>query len=95
MELEQELKELESDISTEGQGAKETLRRLLQGSNLKAFLTVMMLFVFFPLCGVYNITFFAVDLFLELELGGAETVAVLTALIRCLGTLASTVLMLR
>ena len=86
---------MESDISTEGQGVRVTLRKLLQGSNLKAFLTVMMLFVFFPLCGVYNITFFAVDLFKKLELGGAETVAVMTALIRCLGTCASTVLMLK
>ena len=94
-ELEKELKELESDITSDGQGVKETVGRLLQGSNLKAFLTVMMLFIFFPLCGVYNITFFAVDLFKKLELGGAETVAVMTALIRCLGTCASTVLMLK
>ena len=86
---------MESNISSEGQGVKVTLGKLLQGSNLKAFLTVMMLFVFFPLCGVYNITFFAVDLFRKLELGGAETVAVMTALIRCLGTCASTVLMLK
>ena len=86
---------MESDISSESNGIRETLGKLVRGSNLRAFLTVMMLFVFFPLCGVYNITFFAVDLFRKLELGGAETVAVMTALIRCLGTCASTVLMLK
>ena len=86
---------MESDISSESRGIRETLGRLFSGFNLRAFLTVMMLFVFFPLCGVYNITFFAVDLFRKLELGGAETVAVMTALIRCLGTCASTVLMLK
>ena len=86
---------MESDISSESRGIRETLGKLFRGSNLRAFLTVMMLFVFFPLSGVYNITFFAVDLFRKLELGGAETVAVMTALIRCLGTCASTVLMLK
>merc|ERR1712155_292448 len=45
--------------------------------------------------GVYNISFFAVSLFTKLGLGGAETVAVFTALVRCLGTAASTLLLLR
>ena len=45
--------------------------------------------------GVYNISFFAVSLFTKLGLGGAETVAVFTALVRCGGTLASTLLLLR
>ena len=49
----------------------------------------------FPLTGVYNISFFAVDLFNKLELGGAETVAVFTALVRVFGTIFSSLLLLR
>ena len=51
------------------------------------------LFMLFPLTGCYSITFFAVELFKKLELGGAEVVAVVTAFARCVGTSFSTVLL--
>ena len=76
-------------------GLRHTAAALLQPANLRPFLTVMALFLLFPLTGVYNISFFAVSLFTRLGLGGAETVAVFTALVRCGGTLASTLLLLR
>ena len=76
-------------------GLRHTAAALLQPANLRPFLTVLALFLLFPLTGVYNISFFAVSLFTRLGLGGAETVAVFTALVRCGGTLASTLLLLR
>lgn len=94
-EIERELKDIEYEVSAYGQGFRESARKLSQGPNLRAYLIVAALFAFFPLTGVYNISFFAVDLFNKLGLGGAETVAVFTALVRCLGTSCSTLLLLR
>ena len=59
----------------------------------RAYLVVGLLFTLFPLTGCYSITFFAVELFKKLQLGGAEVVAVVTAFARCLGTSLSTVLL--
>ena len=97
MELQRELKEMEEVAASTGarRGLRHTAAALLQPANLRPFLTVMALFLLFPLTGVYNISFFAVSLFTRLGLGGAETVAVFTALVRCGGTLASTLLLLR
>ena len=94
-EIERELKEMEFEVSASGQSVRDSVKRLFQGNNRKAFATVTALFMFFPLTGVYNISFFAVDLFNKLELGGAEVVAVFTALVRCLGTCCSSLLLLR
>ena len=96
-ELQKELKEMEEVAATAGArpGLRHTAAALLQPANLRPFLTVLALFLLFPLTGVYNISFFAVSLFTRLGLGGAETVAVFTALVRCGGTLASTLLLLR
>ena len=96
-ELQRELKEMEEVAASTGarRGLRHTAAALLQPANLRPFLTVMALFLLFPLTGVYNISFFAVSLFTRLGLGGAETVAVFTALVRCGGTLASTLLLLR
>ena len=96
-ELQRELKEMEEVAASTGarRGLRHTIVTLLQPANLRPFLTVMALFLLFPLTGVYNISFFAVSLFTRLGLGGAETVAVFTALVRCGGTLASTLLLLR
>ena len=96
-ELQRELKEMEEVAASTGarRGIRHTAAALLQPANLRPFLTVMALFLLFPLTGVYNISFFAVSLFTRLGLGGAETVAVFTALVRCGGTLASTLLLLR
>ena len=74
---------------------RRTAASLLQPANLRPLVTVLALFLLYPLTGVYNISFFAVSLFTRLGLGGAETVAVFTALVRCGGTLASTLLLLR
>ena len=77
-------------------GWGDTISKLVQPScNLRPLLILLALFFFYPICGVYNISFFAVSLFKDLGLGGAETVAVFTALVRCLGTVASTLLLLR
>jgi len=86
LEIESELKNLEFESSSFGQGFKESLKSLLQGSNLRAFLILFGLFFLYPLTGMYSITFFAIDLFKKLDLGSAETVAIISALMRCLGT---------
>ena len=94
-DLQRELKQIESEVSMTGGGLVESIRKLMDSSNRRAFFIVGVLFMFFPLTGIYNISFFAVDLFNKLELGGAEVVAVMTALVRCLGTCCSSLLLLR
>ena len=95
-ELEAELKEMEAAVAAAGeQRVRDTAAKLLRPANLRPLVTVLALFLLYPLTGVYNISFFAVSLFTRLGLGGAETVAVFTALVRCGGTLASTLLLLR
>ena len=86
---------MQNEVALYGGGIKKSLKKILKGDNLKAFLTVGMLFTLYPLCGVYNISFFAVNLFQKLDLGGAEAVAVFTALVRVLGTFSSSLLLLR
>ena len=95
-ELEAELREMEAAVAAAGeQRVRDTAAKLLRPANLRPLVTVLALFLLYPLTGVYNISFFAVSLFTRLGLGGAETVAVFTALVRCGGTLASTLLLLR
>ena len=97
-ELEKELKDMEDTAflaRASNQGWGDTISKLVHPSNLRPFLILLALFFFYPISGVYNISFFAVSLFEDLGLGGAETVAVFTALVRCLGTVASTLLLLR
>ena len=95
-ELEAELKEMEAVVAAAGkQRVRDTAAKLLRPANLRPLVTVLALFLLYPLTGVYNISFFAVSLFTRLGLGGTETVAVFTALVRCGGTLASTLLLLR
>ena len=95
LETEGELKDLESDTSSFGQGFKESLKKLLQGPNLKPFLILVVLFCLYPLTGMYSIAFFAIDLFKKLNLGSAETVAIISALMRCLGTSLSSFLIFK
>ena len=96
LELEAELREMEAAVAAAGeQRVRDTAAKLLRPANLRPLVTVLALFLLYPLTGVYNISFFAVSLFTRLGLGGAETVAVFTALVRCGGTLASTLLLLR
>ena len=94
LEVERELKEMEEETSASlEKSVREKLRELMAGENLRAYLVVGLLFTLFPLTGCYSITFFAVELFKKLQLGGAEVVAVVTAFARCLGTSLSTVLL--
>ena len=93
LEVERELKEMEEGTSSSGKELKDVMKELLHGENLRAYLIVGSLFMLFPLTGCYSITFFAVELFKKLQLGGAEVVAVVTAFARCVGTSLSTVLL--
>ena len=93
LEVQKELKEMEEEISSSDKSLREVMKDLFQGENLRAYLIVGTLFMLFPLTGCYTITFFAVELFKKLDLGGAETVAIVTAFARCLGTSLSSVLL--
>ena len=93
LELERELKEMSEETSTTDSSIRKTAEKLFKGENLRAYLVLGTLFMLYPLTGLYSITFFAVDLFRKLDLGGANTVAVITAFVRCLGTCLSSVLL--
>ena len=54
-ELERELKELESEASMAGQHSlRRTAASLLQPANLRPFLIVMALFLFYPITGRHD-----------------------------------------
>ena len=93
LEVERELKEMTEETSTTESSIRKTAEKLFEGENLRAYLVLGTLFMLYPLTGMYSITFFAVDLFKKLDLGGANTVAVITAFVRCLGTCLSSVLL--
>ena len=93
LEVEREMKELEEETSSTATSLKVSVGKLLAGENLRAYLVLGTLFMLYPLTGMYSITFFAVDLFSKLGLGDANTVAVITAFVRCLGTSLSSVLL--
>ena len=97
VELQKELRSMESAASSfkKQNGIKDMVTNLFTGDSLRPFLIVLALFLLYPISGLYNIAFFAVSLFQELELGGVETVAVFTALVRVAGTLCSTLLLFR
>ena len=93
LEVERELKEMEEETSSTDSSIRKAAQKLFHGENLRAYLVLGTLFMLYPLTGMYSITFFAVDLFRKLELGGANTVAVITAFVRCLGTSLSSFLL--
>ena len=93
LELEREMKEMEEETSTTTVSLKVSAEKLLAGENLRAYLVLGCLFMLYPLTGMYSITFFTVELFSKLGLGDANTVAVITGFVRCLGTSLSTVLL--
>ena len=93
LEVERELKEMTEETFTTESSIRKTAEKLFEGENLRAYLVLGTLFMLYPLTGMYSITFFAVDLFKKLDLGGANTVAVITAFVRCLGTCLSSVLL--
>jgi len=93
LEVERELREMDDETSSSDNSIKQTVEKLFRGENLRAYLILGTLFMLYPLTGVYSITFFAVDLFRKLGLGDANTVAVITAFVRCLGTSLSSFLL--
>jgi len=95
IEIERELKDIENETANFGQGFRETLADLSKQENRKPFLILVIIFFLYPLTGMYSITFFAVDLFKKLNLGSAQTVAIVSALLRCLGTSLSSFLMFK
>lgn len=94
-EIEKELKDMELQTSSSGEGFWLSIRKLCQGSNKKAFLILTGLFFLYPLTGMYSITFFAIGLFKKLNLGSAETVAIITAVMRFIGTALSSILIFK
>ena len=95
LETREELKNLEFETSSSGKGFQLSLTKLLDGPNIKPFLILVGLFILYPLTGMYSITFFAIDLFKKLNLGSAETVAIISAVMRILGTSLSSLLIFK
>jgi len=95
IDTERELENMEIETACSDNGSKESFKKLFQAENLKPFLILATLFFLYPLTGMYSIAFFAIDLFEKLKLGNAGTVAILSALIRCMGTAVSSVLIFK
>merc|ERR1719173_265442 len=76
-------------------GLAKSLVVLLSKQHRKPFLILFALFALYPLTGMYNIAFFAIDLFEKLGIGNEQAVAVSSALARALGTCFSSLLIHR
>ena len=74
---------------------RSSIKKLFSGINCKAFTILFVIFTLYPLTGVYSIVFFAIDLFAQLGLSSAVVVAVISALLRCVGTALSSALLFR
>ena len=90
--LEQELEQLTGASDTEPGGVAKLLMVLLGKQHRKPFIILFALFALYPLTGMYNIAFFAIDLFEKLGIGNEQAVAVSSALARALGTCFSSLL---
>jgi MFS family permease len=92
-----ELEEMSGSAASSSQiSLSQTAKQLLgRGGDRRPFVILLILFIVYPLCGMYSIAFFAIDLFQKLGLGSVQTVAVSSALIRVLGTALSSGLMAR
>merc|ERR1719460_917070 len=96
MMVAKELEELEGTSSNPQLSLSQTAKQLLgRGGERRPFIILLVLFIVYPLCGMYSIAFFAIDLFQKLGLGNVQTVAVSSALVRVLGTALSSGLMAR
>merc|ERR550525_1468507 len=96
MMVAKELEELEGTSSNPQLSLSQTAKQLLgRGGDRRPFVILLVLFIVYPLCGMYSIAFFAIDLFQKLGLGSVQTVAVSSALVRVLGTALSSGLMAR
>merc|ERR1719430_2379633 len=93
--LEQELRQLTGASDTESGGMSKLMVVLLSKQHRKPFFVLFVLFALYPLTGMYNIAFFAIDLFEKLGIGNEQAVAVSSALARALGTCFSSLLIHR
>ena len=93
--ISKELAEMRASTEAAENTLRSSLKKLFSGINRKAFLILFAIFTLYPITGVYSIVFFAIDLFAKLGLGSAVLVAVISALLRCLGTCISSVLLFK
>ena len=93
--LEQELVQLTGASDTESGGVAKLVVELFGKQHRKPFLVLFALCALYPLTGMFNIAFFAIDLFEKLGIGNEQAVAVSSALARALGTCFSSLLIHR
>ena len=93
--LEQGLVQLTGASDTEPGGAAKLVVELFGKQHRKPFLVLFALCALYPLTGMFNIAFFAIDLFEKLGIGNEQAVAVSSALARALGTCFSSLLIHR
>ena len=84
--IETELQEIKADASQSEKNYMATLKKLFSPSNLRPFLILLVLFTLYPLTGMYSVMFFAIELFKRIGINSPVTVAVISALLRCLAT---------
>ena len=84
--IETELQEIKADASQSEKNYMATLKKLFSSSNLRPFLILLVLFTLYPLTGMYSVMFFAIELFKRIGINSPVTVAVISALLRCLAT---------
>ena len=85
-QIETELQEIRTDASQREKNYKATLRRLSSPSNLRPFIILLVIFTLYPLTGLYSVMFFAIELFEKIGINNPITVAVISALLRCVAT---------
>ena len=84
--IETELQEIKVDANQCEKNYMATLKKLFSPSNLRPFLILLVLFTLYPLTGMYSVVFFAIELFERIGINSPVTVAVISALLRCLAT---------
>ena len=84
--IETELSEIQADASQSEKNYMATVKKLFSPSNLRPFLILVALFTLYPLSGMYSLMFFAIELFDKIGINSPVTVAVISALLRCVAT---------
>ena len=93
--ISKELAEMRASTDVGNDDLRSSIKKLFSGINCKAFIILFVIFTLYPITGAYSIVFFAIDLFNQLGLGSAVVVAVISALLRCVGTALSSALLFR
>ena len=93
--ISKELAEMRASTDAGNDDLRSSIKKLFSGINCKAFIILFVIFTLYPITGAYSIVFFAIDLFNQLGLGSAVVVAVISALLRCVGTALSSALLFR